>query len=110
MILDRDDAKWTAQKLDDPEFERKQDAVRLYAAYDLEKNGWNEAMKRTVLVTHNFDVMSGEAGNGFELVALVKALDKMQGSYSATRWKSASTTGWRPSTWRRTTLKTSTPE
>ena len=84
VILDRDDAKWTAQKLDDPEFERKQDAVRLYAAYDLEKNGWNEAMKRTVLVTHNFDVMSGEAGNGFELVALVKALDKMQGSYSAT--------------------------
>lgn len=23
VILDRDDAKWTAQKLDDPEFERK---------------------------------------------------------------------------------------
>lgn len=84
VLLDRNDAKWTAQKLDDPEFDRRQDAVRLYAAYDMEKNGWNEAMKRTVLVTHNFDVMSGEAGNGFELVALAKALDRMQGVYSAT--------------------------
>ena len=84
VLLDRDDAEWTAQKLDGPEFERKQDAARPHAAYDLEKNGWNEAMMRTVLVTHNFDVMSGEAGNGFELVALAKALDRMQGAYSAT--------------------------
>ena len=50
----------------------------------MEKNGWNEAMKRTVLVTHNFDVMSGKAGNGFELVALVKTLDRLQGVYTAT--------------------------
>lgn len=40
-------------------------------------------MKKTVLVTHNFDVMSGEAGNGFELVALSKALDRLQGVYTA---------------------------
>lgn len=84
VLLDRDDAGWAAQKLDGPEFERRQDAARPHAAYGLEKNGWNEAMMRTVLVTHNFDVMSGEAGNGFELVALAKALDRMQGAYSAT--------------------------
>lgn len=41
-------------------------------------------MKKTVLVTHNFDVLSGKAGNGFELVALTKSLDRLQGTYSAT--------------------------
>lgn len=84
VLLDRNDTKWTSQKDDDPDFESKRDAVKLYASYNMEDNGWNEAMKRTVLVTNNFDIMSGEAGNGFELVALVKALDRLQGVYSAT--------------------------
>lgn len=84
MLLDRDDAGWTAQKLDDPMFDAKQNAVKAYVTYDMEKNEWNKVAKRTVLVTHNFDVMSGEAGNGFELVALTKALDKLHGVYSAT--------------------------
>ena len=84
VLLDRNDAEWTLQKDIDHDFESKRDAVKMYASYNMEKNGWNEAMKRTVLVTNNFDVMSGEVGNGFELVALVKALDRMQGVYSAT--------------------------
>ena len=84
VLLDRNDAEWTSQKLDDPGFEAKQDSVKAYVAYDAEKNGWNEAAKRGVLVTHNIDVMSGEAGNGFELVALSTALDRLQGAYSAT--------------------------
>ena len=84
VLLDRIDSKWIAQNTTDPKFEDKQNAVKMYAAYDIEKNGWNEAMKKTVLVTHNFDVLSGKAGNGFELVALTKSLDRMQGTYSAT--------------------------
>ncbi len=85
VMLDRNDPEWVAQKLSDPEFEEKQAAIRAYVAYDgAEKNGWNEAMKRTAVVAQNFDVMTGEAGNGFELVALAKALDKLQGAYSAT--------------------------
>lgn len=38
-------------------------------------------MMKTVLITHNFDVMTGEAGNGFELVALTKSLEQLQGTY-----------------------------
>ena len=84
VLLDRDDAEWAAQKLDDPGFDAKQNSVKAYITFDMEKNGWNEAARRTVIVTHNFDVMSGEAGNGFELVALTEALDKLSGVYSAT--------------------------
>ena len=84
VLLERGDTEWTAQKLSNPEFVAKQDAVKAYLSYDMTKNAWNEAARRAVLVTHNFDVMSGEAGNGFELVALSKALDKRQGVYSAT--------------------------
>ena len=84
VLLERDDAEWAAQKLGNPGFDAKQDAVKAYLTYDTEKNGWNEAARRAVLVTHNFDVMSGEAGNGLELVALTKALDRRQGVYSAT--------------------------
>ena len=84
VLLDRNDAEWTSQELDEPGFEAKQDSVKAYVAYDAEKNGWNEAAKRGVLVTHNIDVMSGEAGNAFELVALSTALDRLQGAYSAT--------------------------
>lgn len=84
LLLDRNDTKWTSQKLSDPEFENKQNAVKAYAAYDMKNNGWNKAMMKTVLITHNFDVMTGEAGNGFELVALTKTLEQLQGTYSAT--------------------------
>ena len=85
VLLDRSDSEWMAQRLGDPEFEEKQAGIKAYVAYDgADKNGWNEAMKRTAVVTQNFDVMTGEAGNGFELVALAKALDKLQGAYSAT--------------------------
>lgn len=84
VLLDRTDSKWLAQNVTDSKFEDKQNAVKMYALDDMGKNGWNEAMKRTVLLTHNFDVLSGEAGNGFELVALSKTLDRMQGVYSAT--------------------------
>lgn len=49
VLLDRIDSKWIAQNATDPKFEEKQNAVKMYAAYDIEKNGWNEAMKKTVL-------------------------------------------------------------
>lgn len=84
ILLDRNDTKWMSQKASNPEFEDKHNAVKAYVAYDMKNNGWNEAMMKTVLITHNFDVMTGEAGNGFELVALTKSLEQLQGTYSAT--------------------------
>ena len=84
VLLDRKDSEWTSQKLDDHKFESKQNAIKSYVTSEIEKNGWNEAMRKTALITHNFDVMSGKAGNGFELVALTKALNKAHGTYTAT--------------------------
>lgn len=84
ILLDRNDTEWMLQKMSDPEFEDRHNAVKAYVAYDVKDNGWNEAMLKTVLVTHSFDVMTGEAGNGLELVALAKALEQLQGTYSAT--------------------------
>ena len=48
-------------------FDAKQNAVKAYVTYDMEKNEWNKVAKRTVLVTHNFDVMSGRQGTALSL-------------------------------------------
>lgn len=86
IFLDRNDSDWKEQSLADKDFDRKQLAIKNFVtSSNGEIEEWDAAMKITATTTHNFDVITGQAGNGFELVGLVATKQKLSDAYNATQ-------------------------
>jgi hypothetical protein len=81
-LVERVGKHWIDQYNSKEEFEYYENNLKYYVEYELPQNGWNPFMQKQNILINNYDTMIEKKGYGFEIVALLSELEKIQGNYN----------------------------